>query len=1201
MKGIVKKVVSLSLVFGVLLSAFSVCFPCFLDMNSAKAVSNEKICITNIQCIDYGWYEGNEGDSCLFNLDKKGLCNNANENLYYRNGNIGLDGTEFNNGFEAWIARWNYQDEISFAYASFALDGKYTSLSCKTDLIQSYNISNFDTTLYFYNGNDYITSVVMTDENYRHSFNVNVSDVDTLTIVVKDNVAVSGGTSFALYDMFLSQDTPSVDTSTTYTVEVYEMMSDGWYPENPSYVQVFTGESDTVVFVAPEMYIKDGFDVNRDISVLEAVVSRDGTTVLKVYLERSDYLKHKISYMYVGDVPAEAPVLPAVSYAIPGAEVTTAATPVVEGYTFTGWYMNGVIYDNSFIMPESDVVLEGVWIKNNDSIKLIARNGSTTVIDRNNKTVDDYDDGCEWYIYGLEERLRDDKLIQEYIDVQGDGIIEITYSLEEIAPYVGTGSTISVFDNVTDLLVEKFTMIIFGDINGDSCVMANDVDLVKKEVNGETSWSIEGSVEYDLAKTIAADVNRDGKVDAEDWQLIEQHALGIIEIDQTTSPINSFNSDSEIQELESGLSVFTNNTSLLYMSGDFALFAVSQIENNNFKYPKKLAVAVSNNSVIELNSIYSFDDLTKINMPILKPVINSVPEKFKNCSFVALKTKNEGTSNITFTNSDTGDTVNLLVSVFKDKYASFRAENVPIKNDRGENYNYFINGMVVSDFFCQKTNGGYFFNFDVYNQRYSLGTVEAFDSTGKLITVEKINKFKSTGTNLVTVFESGWYLIKDTFITGDLMTFKGHQVSTHTPINIFVPDGGFIRISNDAAVSTSCFLVNLFDAILTSGGIIGDTESLSKNQIDLVTKTAIAKFVGNTFYLETAKKFQENMKDMVAENVAESTLISLASQAAGIANGLLMEIGLNIEDLCKEALGSAVAGIGQKIFTTLSGAAGLSLKILFSSQKCLNYVSQMRDWYVTTNKQGFVGIITPYESDYDGGKISSPDGISVDTNEGVESEVILQTFRVLKDDVTINLNTQEILNDYVLYNIALIKDGKVIQPTKSVTVYIPVPLGFKEPISVLRQNDDGSWEHMNVEVKNNTISFDVNHFCLFAIVSEFIGLEIQKPSQNTISYGDSIILHVDLSEALPRGWYIEWTVNNDNFARAESDDGKTFTISPNKSGDTVITVTLYDENGYVISSDEQVITSKAGFFQKIIAFFKSLFGLTQVIPQVYKF
>lgn len=110
---------------------------------------------------------------------------------------------------------------------------------------------------------------------------------------------------------------------------------------------------------------------------------------------------------------------------------------------------------------------------------------------------------------------------------------------------------------------------------------------------------------------------------------------------------------------------------------------------------------------------------------------------------------------------------------------------------------------------------------------------------------------------------------------------------------------------------------------------------------------------------------------------------------------------------------------------------------------------------------------------------------------------------------------------------------------------------------------------------------------------------IPAPSRTTINYGDSIVLHID--EALvPEGGYVVWTADNNNFSLAPSSDGKSCVIKSDKSGSTTITATIYDAGGNKISSDTQTMHSKAGFFQKIIAFFRSLFGLIKNYPNFVK-
>ena len=108
---------------------------------------------------------------------------------------------------------------------------------------------------------------------------------------------------------------------------------------------------------------------------------------------------------------------------------------------------------------------------------------------------------------------------------------------------------------------------------------------------------------------------------------------------------------------------------------------------------------------------------------------------------------------------------------------------------------------------------------------------------------------------------------------------------------------------------------------------------------------------------------------------------------------------------------------------------------------------------------------------------------------------------------------------------------------------------------------------------------------------------VSSPSTSTINYGDSIILHVDESK-IPAGGRVVWTASNNNFSYKA--DGATCEITPEKSGDTTFTAIIYDADGNPVSTDEQTMTSKAGFFQKIIAFFKGIFGLNKTYPSVFK-
>ena len=111
---------------------------------------------------------------------------------------------------------------------------------------------------------------------------------------------------------------------------------------------------------------------------------------------------------------------------------------------------------------------------------------------------------------------------------------------------------------------------------------------------------------------------------------------------------------------------------------------------------------------------------------------------------------------------------------------------------------------------------------------------------------------------------------------------------------------------------------------------------------------------------------------------------------------------------------------------------------------------------------------------------------------------------------------------------------------------------------------------------------------------------IAKPSVTTISYGDSIILHAEITGNLPAGAFIEWSTDNGNFEKVASNDGMSCRLTPKSKGNTTVKLRVVSAKGEIIAEDEQVMTSKAGFFDKIIGFFKKLFGLTKTIPQLIR-
>lgn len=229
-----------------------------------KAEAEGKLdCLEDMPLISESHYTGNQGDSCVFNLNKKGLPGIFNR--YYRNGNVGIDGTVYNNGFEVWIARWNGGDKISWASATFDIGGKYKTLTGKSSVIKgSANTTSYDTSVYFYNGETLLYSFRMTPDDYEKSFKVDVTGVSNLTVMVKDNKEAAGGTSFALYDLFFDNsygdgEPPIIpSTAVEFNGHYYQVYDNSMtWTEAKEYCEKLGGHLVTITSIEENNYIKD--------------------------------------------------------------------------------------------------------------------------------------------------------------------------------------------------------------------------------------------------------------------------------------------------------------------------------------------------------------------------------------------------------------------------------------------------------------------------------------------------------------------------------------------------------------------------------------------------------------------------------------------------------------------------------------------------------------------------------------------------------------------------------------------------------------------------------------------------------------------------------------------------------------------------------------------------------------------------------
>ena len=215
--------------------------------------------------------------------------------------------------------------------------------------------------------------------------------------------------------------------------------------------------------------------------------------------------------------------------------ITVKADPEKAYYTFEGWTWtneDGEAIEAFTAMPAYNVTITAEFARVPVTLVL----NSTAVVEK----VEEPTDTFTGYIYGVESKLKKDQLIAEYLGVEGDGTLLVTPFKFGIC---GTGTKVELYDNVEEMVIETYYIVIFGDINGDSKVDSVDLGMVEDEALGLTYWSAEDDPDFEPWKVKAADISGsiagsdkvgDGLVSAGDISEIRNIVLKISEVDQTT-------------------------------------------------------------------------------------------------------------------------------------------------------------------------------------------------------------------------------------------------------------------------------------------------------------------------------------------------------------------------------------------------------------------------------------------------------------------------------------------------------------------------------------------------------------------------------------------------------------------------------------------------------------------------------------------
>lgn len=126
-------------------------------------------------------------------------------------------------------------------------------------------------------------------------------------------------------------------------------------------------------------------------------------------------------------------------------------------------------------------------------------------------------------IYGLEAGLSTMDLLNFYLNLEGNVYIDFENNL-------GTGYKVNIFDNTDGTILASYTILIFGDLNGDGTIDSADAGTISDVENFILDWDSSVITLYESA----ADLNGDGIIDSSDAGLITDAENFLVLIDQTT-------------------------------------------------------------------------------------------------------------------------------------------------------------------------------------------------------------------------------------------------------------------------------------------------------------------------------------------------------------------------------------------------------------------------------------------------------------------------------------------------------------------------------------------------------------------------------------------------------------------------------------------------------------------------------------------
>ncbi len=459
--------------------------------------------------------------------------------------------------------------------------------------------------------------------------------------------------------------------------------------------------------------------------------------------------------------------------------------------------------------------------------------------------------------------------------------------------------------------------------------------------------------------------------------------------------------------------------------------------------------------------------------------------------YVELEGLAEGSTTVTFSDSDTGSMAIVPITVCEREKNTYTLAGVPEREIKGTVNNFYgFNGLYIDSLsYSQDHAGVATVTFDAYNSNNSYAVVEVYTENGVLDSYVLIEKASEYSTSLKEyIWDNTGLLIGDA-LDGDLFCYRMEWgYNKHTHVSIKIPKNGYFKITSDPNCSAIVKNVNDIDVVFATAELSG-------------------KLVG---YLDNREPFLEDAVKEAAKKGIKSTAKTLIKDTAVTEASMtdyLTGVCQNLSDTEFEKLildKSAEFGfeIGESVLDLVPCFGG-AFKIIFSVGEGANILHQLislRDCQDT----GAIVIQNQIEN------FRTNNKIVVQSETDFPEDVALNVFEVVLDDGFLGSLAEKLPDVHeaitegktYTYNISLLKNKNEVQPDGKVTVYIPIPedlktLAYLGQTNVYRVEEDGTVTDMAARIEDGCFVFTTDHFSLYILS----GYDSGETPENIVASG----------------------------------------------------------------------------------------------------